>query len=123
MPYDWLDKYLMRKKGTTWDFKEEWQWKRYQVGGKLYAAVCKGESGQDELITFKLEPLEGELLRKEYPDIIPGYYMNKTHWSSIKINGAAPDEVVRRMADESYRLVLGGLTKKQRAEITGGTEG
>ena len=40
MRYDWLDAYLMSKKGVTKDFKAEWNWIRYQIGGKLFTALC-----------------------------------------------------------------------------------
>ena len=39
MKYDWLDEYLLSKKGVAKDFKIEWNWVRYQIGGKLFAAV------------------------------------------------------------------------------------
>lgn len=59
MDISWLDGFLLSMPGASKDFKEEWQWTRYQVGGKLFAAVCKGDSGEDELVTLKLEPQEG----------------------------------------------------------------
>ena len=79
MDISWLDGFLLSMPGAAKDFKEEWQWTRYQVGDKLFAAVCKGDSGEDELVTLKLEPQEGAFLREQYEDILPGYYMNKTH--------------------------------------------
>lgn len=87
MDISWLDGFLLSMPGASKDFKEEWQWTRYQVGGKLFAAVCKGDSGEDELVTLKLEPQEGAFLREQYEDILPGYYMNKTHWNSVRIAG------------------------------------
>ncbi len=81
MDVSWLDAFLLSMPSVVKDFKEEWQWTRYQVGGKLFAAVCKGENGEDELVTLKLEPQEGAFLREQYEDILPGYYMNKTHWN------------------------------------------
>lgn len=41
--HSWLDEYLLTKPGVTKDFKEEWGWLRYQVGGRLFAArMCPG---------------------------------------------------------------------------------
>lgn len=123
MKYEWIDEYLLSKKGVTKDFKEEWNWIRYLIGGKMFAAVClDDESHQPYYITLKLEPMEGEFLRQQYPDIIPGYYMNKVHWNSINPDGAVPDELMREMLDKSYRLVLHGLTKKLQKEILGNAE-
>lgn len=117
MNYPWLHDYLLNKKGVTKDFKEEWNWDRYLIGDKMYAAVCKDGDAKDDLVTLKLIPEEGELLRAQYEDVIPGYYMNKIHWNSVQLNGNVPDEVVKKMADQSYELVLRGLTKKKQKEV------
>ncbi len=120
MAYPWLDAYLREKPGTTYDFKEEWQWHRYQVGGKLYAAICLDDSGNPTLATLKLDPQEGDFLRQQYPDqVIPGYYMNKVHWNSVRWEGSVPDGVVRHMADQSYELVFHSLSKKAQREVAG----
>ncbi len=120
--YNWLDEYLCAKPGCVKDFKLEWGWWRYQVGGKLFAAVCRpgGEHGIyqcRELVTLKCEPALAELLRGEYPDIIPGFYMDKRHWNSIYLDGAVPEEELRGLCDRSYALVFGKLTKKTQREI------
>ena len=117
MDYSWLDGYLLSMKGATKDFKVEWQWTRYLIGNKMFAAVCKDEKGKDSLITFKLEPLDGEFLRQQYEDVIPGYYMNKQHWNSVKMEGVVPEEVIKDALEKSYCLVFNGLTKKLRLEI------
>ena len=71
-------------------------------------------------ITCKLDPAEGEFLRRQYEDIIPGYYMNKVHWNSVKADGNVPDTLLREMLEKSYRLVLSGFSKKkQRALLEG----
>lgn len=119
MKYLWIDPYLMEKRGVTKDFKQEWQWTRYHIGSKMFAAVCKNENGEDALITLKLEPSEGDFLRQQYQDIIPGYYMNKTHWNSVKTDGEVPDGLLKDMLDRSYQLVLNGLSKKQQKDIVG----
>lgn len=117
MQYKWLDEYLLGKPGTAKDFKAEWNWTRYMVGGKLFCAICHDEAGGDVYISVKLEPLRGEFLRGQFQDVIPGYYMNKVHWNSVKAQGSLPEDVLREMLDESYRLVAGGLTKKARASL------
>jgi len=117
MRYEWLDGALMALPGVTKDFKAEWNWTRYMVGGKMFCAVCHDERGGDVYITMKLEPLRGEFLRGQFEDVIPGYYMNKTHWNSVKAQGNLPEVILRDMVMESYRLVAGGLPKKMRVEL------
>mgnify|MGYP006972155779 CR=1 FL=1 len=58
MKYDWIDEYLMAKKAVTKDFKEEWNWIRYMIDGKMFVAVCLNDAGKEELITLKLDPLQ-----------------------------------------------------------------
>ena len=117
MRYDWLDAELLRWPGVTKDFKAEWNWTRYMVGGKLFCAICHDDAGGDVYITVKLEPLRGEFLRGQFADVIPGYYMNKTHWNSVRAQGELPEDILRGMLEESYRLVAAGLPKKQRAAL------
>ena len=100
MPYPWIDDYLLQKPGVTKDLQPDWNWIRYQIGGKLFAAV-------------------GDFLRGQYEDILPGYYMNKTHWNSVRAQGSVPDDLLRNLLDEAYRLVLHALPKKKQREITG----
>ena len=59
-------------------------------------------------------------LRRQYKDIIPGYYMNKVHWNSVKADGNVPDALLREMLEKSYRLVLGGFSKKKQRELLEG---
>ena len=84
------------------------------IGGKLFCALCHDDAVGDVCITMKLEPLRGEFLRGQFEDVIPGYYMNKTHWNSVRVQGSLPEDILRDMLDESYRLVAAGLTRRER---------
>lgn len=120
MKYEWIDDYLLQKTGVTKDLQKDWNWMRYQIGGKMFAAVCRDDDDNPYYITLKLDPLEGDFLRSQYEDIIPGYYMNKTHWNSVKADGEVPDDLLKDMLDKAYGLVLGGLSKKKQREILEG---
>ena len=87
----------------------------------MFAAVCRDDNDNPYYITLKLEPLEGEFLRREFEDIIPGYYMNKIHWNSVKVSGSVPDDVVRDMLDHAYDVVLGSFSREKQKEILEGT--
>lgn len=117
MKYNWIDEFLRNKPGVTKDLQAEWNWIRYQIGGKMFAAVCLDDNNKPYYITLKLEPAEGEFLRQQYEDIIPGYYMNKVHWNSVRADGEVPDEVLKDMLDKAYQLVLAGFSKKKQKEI------
>ena len=119
MPYPWIDDYLLQKPGVTKDLQPDWNWIRYQIGGKMFAAVCLDNQDQPYYITLKLDPAEGDFLRGQYEDILPGYYMNKTHWNSVRAQGSVPDDLLKNLLDEAYRLVLHSLPKKKQREIAG----
>lgn len=120
MKYEWIDQYLLEKKGVSKDLKKEWNWIRYLLGDKMFAAICLDECDKPYYITLKLDPIEGDFLRQQYDDIVPGYYMNKVHWNSIKPDGNVPDELMKNMLDKSYQLVLSKLSKKKQQELLQG---
>ena len=117
MKYGWIDDFLLRKAGVTKDLQPEWNWIRYHIGGKMFATICRDDDNIPVYITLKLEPLEGEFWRNQYEDIIPGYYMNKTHWNSVKAEGSVPDDVLKDLLDKAYGTVLGSLSRKKQKEI------
>lgn len=119
MRYTWLDEYLMQKPGVTKN-TENWNWVRYMIGDKMFLAVCLDNHDKPYYITLKLDPFEGESLREAYEDIVPGFYMNKIHWNSIKPDGKVPDALLKEMADKSYNLILKGFSKKRQQEILSG---
>lgn len=124
MKYPWIDEELLAKPGVTKDLQAEWNWIRYQIGGKMFAAVCLDDAtGKPVYITLKLDPAEGEFFRQQYADIIPGYYMNKVHWNSVRADGVVPDDLLREMLEKSYRLVLRGFSKKKQRELLEGVKG
>ncbi len=102
--YPWIDEYLMAKRGVTKDLQAEWNWIRYHIGGKMFAAVLLDDNDRPYYINLKLEPMEGELMRQQYPDIIPGYYSNKQHWNSVKTDGEIPDDLLKHWLDRSCEL-------------------
>ena len=114
--YKWLGEFCLSQLGATTDYKEEWTADRYLVGGKMFA-MSTTHSDSRPIITLKLEPSMGTLLREQHKDIIPGYYMNKEHWNSLYLDGDVPDDVVQTMVKESHRLIFESLTKKLQKEI------
>jgi predicted DNA-binding protein (MmcQ/YjbR family) len=118
MKYEWIDSYCLAKKGAEKDYKPEWQATRYMIRGKMFAMQGGDKEGKP-IITVKLEPMFGSLLRQQYRDIVPGYYMNKEHWSSLYLHGDVPDEVLKDMLDKAYQILLRSFSKKAQAEIEG----
>lgn len=118
MNYDFIQSYCLAKKGVEEDYKAEWDAIRYTIRGKMFAMIGNDGEGKP-IISVKLEPDYGEELHNRYKDITPGYYMNKTHWSSMLLGGNVPEDVLKNMLDQSYLLVFNSLSKKLQKEING----
>lgn len=117
MPYPWMDEYFMNLRGTHKDYQPDWQAIRYFLADKMYAMIGCDKSGR-QIVTLKCDPIFAEMLRKQYEDIIPGYYMNKQHWNSLYLEGNVPDSVLKDMIDMAHRLVLEKLPKKKRDSLS-----
>ncbi len=98
MNYAWIEAECLAKKSATTDFKVEWQWTRYLVADKMFAAICQHKDGRP-IITVKCDPMYNQLMREQYEDIIPGYYMNKDHWNSIYLDKDVPKQVIKEMIE------------------------
>jgi len=119
--YEWLGSFCLEQPYTTTDVQPEWNnATRYFVGGKMFA-MFHGDKYGKPVFTVKLEPFFGNLLRQQYSCIIPGYHMNKEHWNSLYLDGDAPDDTVRAMVQDAYRLVFNSLSKKTQKELLGGS--
>jgi predicted DNA-binding protein (MmcQ/YjbR family) len=116
MNYDFIQTHCLSKKGAEEDYKREWDAIRYSVHGKMFALVGNDSKG-NPIISVKHTPEQGEELRENYSDIVPGYYLNKTHWSSVFLNGNVPETVLKQMLDASYDLVFNSLSRKIQNEI------
>ncbi len=86
----------------------------FKVGGKMYALT--DIQAEPLTLSLKVPPERGEQLRAEFPAITPGYHLNKRHWVTLHLGGV-PDKLARTLLRESYALVVGGLTRAQRAEL------
>lgn len=119
MRYDWMDAWLMNMRAVTKDLQPEWNWIRYHIGGRMFAAILLDDEDKPVYINVKVDPLEGEFLRGQYTDIIPGYYSNKQHWISILPDGEVSDELLRSLLEKARLLVLRGFPKAKQREILG----
>lgn len=113
-----LKSLCLKLTGVTHDYKTEWDADRYLVGGKMFALIGADARGKP-LISLKCDPVRAEELRESHEGVIPGYYLNKTHWNSIYFDANLPEELWEKLVVHSYELVFQSLPKKVQKEIRG----
>jgi predicted DNA-binding protein (MmcQ/YjbR family) len=89
----------------------------FKVDGKLF--VVAAIEMVPQRLSFKCTP-ENFALLCERTGIIPAPYMARAQWVSLLGLNAVPDEELRDLIAESYRLVWERLPKKRQAELRGG---
>ena len=115
MDYDALCSYLENKRGARRDMPFGADALVFKVLDKMFALVA----WQDDplKISLKADPIDAIILRKQYEAIKPGYHLNKKHWITVTLDGSIPDDEVRRTIDDSYTLVVRGMTRAERAQL------
>ncbi|HSZ24076.1 MAG TPA: MmcQ/YjbR family DNA-binding protein [Cytophagaceae bacterium] len=86
----------------------------FKVKGKIFALTSLETF---ESINLKCDPEEAVALREKYEAVIPGYHMNKKHWNTIIMDGSLSDKLIKQWIDDSYKLVINALTKKEKEEL------
>jgi predicted DNA-binding protein (MmcQ/YjbR family) len=109
-----LRELLLSKPGAVEDHPFGSEPHVFKVGGRMFALVSPGRPLE---IALKLEPWHGQLLRGQHPCLRPGYHMNKEHWNTITVDARVAADELADWIDESYTLVVAGLTRKARAAL------
>jgi predicted DNA-binding protein (MmcQ/YjbR family) len=109
MQLETLRTYLLSRPGAVEDHPFGPQPLVVKVGGKIFALVSEDALPLD--ISLKCEPAHAQFLRDSFAAVRPGYHLNKEHWNTVTLDGSIADDGIRAMIDESYRLVVGSLSK------------
>lgn len=106
--------YCLSKPGVTEDMPFGDETLVFKVYGKMFAL-----SGIDNFstINLKCDPQRALELRERYPEVIPGYHMNKKHWNTVTINQSVHDREIFQWIDDSYELVVRKLPRSIREKI------
>lgn len=48
--------------------------------------------------------MQAQFWRQVYPQVAPGYHMNKTHWNTVTLNAGLDDDALDGMIAHSYDL-------------------
>ena len=116
MNRDEVREYCLSMKGAVSEFPFGPDAEVFKVMGKMFALIPV--SANTVSISLKCDPVLAEVLRENYAAVIPGYHLNKRHWNTVVIDGTIPPDEINEMIDNSYQLVVNGLTKKDRATLS-----
>jgi len=86
----------------------------FSIRGKMFSST---NIETFEIINVKCEPEKAIELRELFEAVIPGYYMNKKHWNSIKMDNTISDQQIQEWIENSYELVVSTLPKKVQKEL------
>lgn len=109
-----IREYCLNKKGVTEGFPFGETSLVLKVAGKMF---CLIRLDGPPAISLKNTPEKNLELREHYPAITSAYHMNKQHWNTVDIDGTVLPGLVRQLIDDSYNLVVGGLTGKQKEAL------
>ena len=84
------------------------------IGGHMFALV---DLERADRVNLKCKPDVAIELRERYEGVVPGWHMNKKHWNTVYLQADVPTAVLHEMIDNSYRLVYGGLPKRDRESM------
>jgi predicted DNA-binding protein (MmcQ/YjbR family) len=118
------EKYLLAKPEAILDYPFGVDIKVFKVKNKMFATLAIGKMGNsdssekgDWWMNLKCDPDEAVMLRDIFPSVIPGYHMSKRLWNTIILDGSIPQGEIERMIDNSFKLVVSKMTKKDQASI------
>ncbi len=112
MDIETLYEYCMSKPGVEETFPFGEQTLVFKVMGKMFALTNLED--EDFKVNLKCEPTYAEELREKYPEVQPGFHMNKKHWNTISFQGGMEEKTLRHLINHSYELVVSKLKKTDR---------
>lgn len=87
-------------------------WQLVRVKGSRKAFVWTYERNGYMNLNVKVAPEWRDYWRDAFESVLPGWHQNREHWNTIILDGSVPDDAVREMIDESYRLVTDSPSKR-----------
>lgn len=106
--------YCISKPGVTESFPFDQNTLVFKVMNKMFALTnVEGFAS----INLKCDPDYAIELREQHEGIKPGYHMSKKHWNTCMTDKDVPDDLLRKLIDDSYNLIVSKLTKALKQEL------
>ena len=86
----------------------------YKVKDKMFAILSTRKS---QYVIVKCDPHLAEILREQYAGIGHRSHLDRRFWISVDLDGDVPADEIERLVGGSYDLIVGKLTKAQKAEL------
>jgi predicted DNA-binding protein (MmcQ/YjbR family) len=110
-----LRRWCLEQPGAIEEFPFGPEHSVFKVGGKIFALSALDRTPLE--VSVKCEPELADQLRASYPEIRPGYHLNKRHWNTVTLDGSLSDQLVRELIEDSYDLVSHALPKRMRTQL------
>lgn len=114
MDIEEVREYCIKKQEVTESFPFDDETLVFKVLGKMF---CLSNLTHPISINLKCNSEEAIELREEFDEIKPGFHMNKKHWNTVDLEGNLSKSFILKMIDDSYKLVVSKLPKKEREKI------
>ena len=114
IPFERLRAHALARKGTAEDYPFDVRTAVFKVAGKMFLLCAPAE--EPLRFNVKCDPDRALMLRQVLPAVRPGYHMNKRHWNTVVVDGSIDEEDLLAFIDDSYDLVVAGLTGAVRRE-------
>lgn len=115
MNVDEIRDYCLSKNNVTEDMPFGESVLVFRIGGKIF--LLTDIEAETISINLKCDPARSLELRETYPDIKPGYHMNKKHWNTVVCDGSLSRSMLLELIDHSYDLIFSSLSAKVRQEL------
>jgi len=112
MDIETLREYCLAKKEVTEGFPFGETTLVFKVKGKMF--LLAGLDTPVLQFNVKCDPEKAIEWREQFSSVTPGYHMNKKMWNTVIADGTVPNRIMRQMVDDSYKLVVASLPKKDR---------
>lgn len=106
--------YCLSLPGVTEEFPFDEETLTYKVMGRIFAIT---NIDNFESINLKCNPEKAIELRERYPEVIPGFHMNKKHWNTVIVEGNISNSLLISWIKDSYNLVVEKLPKSAKNEL------
>ncbi|MEM6162544.1 MmcQ/YjbR family DNA-binding protein [Erwinia sp. P6884] len=100
--------YCMNKPGAEQSVHSDWKGTQVKIDDVLFALLHYVDGRP--AVALKTTPALADLLREEHKDVVPSEHLNKSHWSTLLLDGSLKDSQIYYLVDASWQQALNTKT-------------